>query len=104
EAVGGPPARVLACGWGPPAEAMFTALTGRGLHEDSASIAYVQIGAAAGPAASMPAALLRSRRIQITGSGAGSVPIAAILAQLPAYMQLIPDGPVRVPIQPFPLS
>jgi hypothetical protein len=33
----------------------------------------VQIGSLAGTAASLPAALLRSRRIRITGSGVGSV-------------------------------
>jgi NADPH:quinone reductase-like Zn-dependent oxidoreductase len=101
---GRPPSLILDFVWGPPAEAMFAALARRGLHEDSADIAYVQIGAAAGPLASVPAALLRSRRIQMTGSGAGSAPLTAIAAQLPAYMQLIADGRVPVPTQTFPLS
>jgi hypothetical protein len=83
---------------------MFAALARCGLHEDSADIAYVQIGAAAGPQASVPAALLRSRRIRMTGRGAGSAPVAAILAQLPAYMQLVAEGRVHVPTQTFPLS
>ena len=52
----------------------------------------------------MPAALLRSRRIQITGSGAGAASIAAIIAQLPAYMQLIAGHRVQVPARTFPLS
>ncbi len=37
-----------------------------------ANTAYVQIGSLAGRAASLPADLLRSRRIRITGSGVGS--------------------------------
>ncbi|HEX7267384.1 MAG TPA: zinc-binding alcohol dehydrogenase family protein [Streptosporangiaceae bacterium] len=101
---GRPSSLILDFVWGPPAEAMFAALARRGLREDSADIAYVQIGAAAGPEASVPAALLRSRRIQIRGSGAGSAPIAAIIAQLPAYMQLIADGRVHIPTRTFPLS
>lgn len=50
------------------------AVPGRGgLHQDRAGIANVQIGALAGPEAAAPAALLRSRRIQISGSRAHSV-------------------------------
>jgi NADPH:quinone reductase-like Zn-dependent oxidoreductase len=99
-----PPSLILDFVWGLPAEAMFAALAQHGLHEDSADIAYIQIGAGAGPEASVPAALLRSRRIRITGSGAGSASVSAVIAQLPAYIQLIADGRVQVPTQTFPLS
>ncbi len=90
--------------WGAPAEAAFRALARRGLGEDDADIAYVQIGAMAGPEAAVPASLLRSRRIRITGSGAGSASTAEIMDELPAYMQHISDGSVTVPARPFPLS
>jgi NADPH:quinone reductase-like Zn-dependent oxidoreductase len=90
--------------WGPPAEAMFAALGGRGLGEDDADISYTQIGSLAGSEAALPASLLRSRHIRISGSGAGSVTVATIVAQLPGYMRLIADGDVRVPVRPFPLS
>jgi NADPH:quinone reductase-like Zn-dependent oxidoreductase len=98
------PSLVLDFVWAGPAETMFQALARRGLHEDTANIAYLQIGALAGPEASVPAALLRSRRIRITGSGAGSASVAAVLAQLPGYMQLIAGGRVQVPTRTFPLS
>ena len=58
----------------PGAEAMFAALGRRGLHQDRADITYVQISAPAEPDAAAPAVPLRSRRIRICGSGAGSVP------------------------------
>jgi hypothetical protein len=48
--------------------------------------------------------LLRSRRIRITGSGAGSASLPAIVAELPVYLRLIADGKVDVPTQTFPLS
>ena len=99
-----PPGLILDFVWGAPAEAMFAALAQRGLQQNAADIAYVQIGACAGPRASVPAALLRSRRIRMTGSGAGSASIAAIIAELPAYMRLIADGRLQVPIRTFPLS
>ncbi len=98
------PSIVLDFLWGAPAETTFRALARRGLEEDRADIAYVQIGAAAGPEASLPASLLRSRRIRVSGSGAGSASITDIMAQIPAYVQLIADGRIQVPTQTYPLS
>jgi NADPH:quinone reductase-like Zn-dependent oxidoreductase len=101
---GNSPTIVLDYLWAGAAESAFAALARRGLDEDSADIAYVQIGAMAGPDARVPAALLRSRRIRISGSGAGSASIAEIMKQVPAYMQLISDGEIDVPTKTFPLS
>ena len=61
---GAAPSIVLDFLWGGAAQTAFAALARRGLEEDSANIAYVQIGATAGPDAALPAALLRSRRIR----------------------------------------
>lgn len=52
----------------------------------------------------MPAALLRSRRIRISGSGAGSAQIADIMAEVPAYLKLIADRRVDVPTKTMQLS
>jgi NADPH:quinone reductase-like Zn-dependent oxidoreductase len=98
------PGIVLDFLWGGPAEAAFAAPGRRGLGEDSAHIGYVQIGAMAGPDASVPASLLRSRRLRISGSGAGSASVADVIAQLPGYMELIASGRVQVPTRSFPLS
>ena len=101
---GAAPSIVLDFLWGAPAETAFAALARRGLEEDTADIAYVQIGAMAGPDAAVPAALLRSRRIRISGSGAGAASIAGVMAQIPVYMQLIADRKIEVPTQTYPLS
>jgi NADPH:quinone reductase-like Zn-dependent oxidoreductase len=101
---GSTPDIVLDFLWGAPAESAFELLARRGLEADSADIAYVQIGAAAGPEAAVPAALLRSRKLRITGSGAGSASLSDIIAEIPHYIQLIADGSVDVPIRTFPLS
>ena len=90
--------------WASAAETAFASLAKRGLEEDTADIAYMQIGATAGPEAAVPAALLRSRRIRISGSGAGSAQIADIMAEVPVYMQLIADRSVDVPTKTVPLS
>jgi D-arabinose 1-dehydrogenase-like Zn-dependent alcohol dehydrogenase len=98
------PSIVLDYLWASAAEATFASLARHGLEEDTADIAYMQIGATAGPEAAVPAALLRSRRIRISGSGAGSAQIADIMAEVPGYMQLIADGSVDVPTKTVPLS
>jgi hypothetical protein len=74
-----------------------------GLGEDDADISYVQIGALAGPEAAVPSALLRSRHIRISGSGAGSGSMVVIRAEMPVYLGLIADGRVDVPVRTFPL-
>jgi NADPH:quinone reductase-like Zn-dependent oxidoreductase len=101
---GDSPGLVLDFLWGPVAEAAFRALVRQGFSEDTTDIKYVQIGALAGADAALPAALLRSRKLTVSGSGAGSVPAAQIKAQIPAYIQLIADGSVQVPYRTFPLS
>jgi hypothetical protein len=90
--------------WGAVAETAFRALAREGFGEDHADIKYVQIGALAGAEAAVPSALLRSRKLTISGSGAGSVAAADIKAQIPAYIQLIADGSVQLPFRTFPLS
>jgi len=101
---GDSPGLVLDFVWGPVAETAFQALGRRGLSEDTADISYIQIGALAGAEAAVPSSLLRSRKLTISGSGAGSVPAAEIKAQIPAYLKLIADSSVQVPFRTFPLS
>jgi NADPH:quinone reductase-like Zn-dependent oxidoreductase len=101
---GDAPGLVLDFVWGPVAETAFQALGRRGFSEDTADISYVQIGALAGAEAAVPSSLLRSRKLAISGSGAGSVSAADIKALIPLYIQLIADGSVQVPFRTFPLS
>jgi NADPH:quinone reductase-like Zn-dependent oxidoreductase len=101
---GNAPGLVLDFVWGSVAEATFQALGRKAFREDSADISYVQIGALAGAGAAVPSALLRSRKITISGSGAGSVSAADIKALIPRYIELIADGSVQVPFRTFPLS
>lgn len=98
------PSLVLDYVWGPAAETAFAALGRRGLDDDAADIDYVQIGSLGGLDARVPASLLRSRRIRISGSGAGSVSTERMVAELPAVMALIADGTLQVPYTDYPLS
>ncbi len=100
---GAAPGLVLDFVWGPVAETAFAALGGLGFGQDTA-ITYVQIGALGGAEAAVPSALLRSQKLTISGSGAGSVSAADIKAQIPEYIALIAGGSVQVPYRTFPLS
>jgi NADPH:quinone reductase-like Zn-dependent oxidoreductase len=101
---GDAPGLVLDFVWGPVAQSAFAALGRREAGPDAAEIRYVQIGALAGAEAAVPAALLRSRKLTISGSGAGSVSAASIRAEIPGYLRLIADGSVQVPFRTFSLS
>jgi NADPH:quinone reductase-like Zn-dependent oxidoreductase len=100
----GGPTLVLDFVWGPVAETAFRALASGKFGEDDSEIKYVQIGSLAGAEAAVPSALLRSRKVTISGSGAGSVSGADIKTQIPRYIQLIGNGSVDVPFRTFPLS
>jgi NADPH:quinone reductase-like Zn-dependent oxidoreductase len=101
---GDAPSLVLDFVWGPVAETAFQALISGGFRQGAGSTSYVQIGALAGTDAAVPAALLRSRKLTISGSGIGSVPASEIQAKIPGYIKLIADGSVQVPFRAFPLS
>jgi D-arabinose 1-dehydrogenase-like Zn-dependent alcohol dehydrogenase len=103
-ALGGAPTIIIDYAWGAVAELAWEALAGRGLAEDTADVLHVEVGTAAGERASLPGSLLRSRRFTVRGAGAGSASLAAIIAQLPAYMELIATGTVVPSVRPFPLS
>ncbi|XKK39726.1 hypothetical protein HFP72_02275 [Nocardiopsis sp. ARC36] len=99
-----PPTLVLDFLWGTVAEAAFAALAWGGMGEDAPEVAYVQIGSLAGARAAVPAALLRSRRIRVTGSGIGSVSKAELLAEAPAVMALFADETFQAPYTAYPLD
>lgn len=100
----GTPSLVLDYVWGPVAESAFAALGRRGLQDDDADISYVQIGAVAGADAQVPASLLRSRKITLSGSGAGSMSTADLMAQLPVLMGHLADGAIDVRYTAYPLE
>ncbi|MCA9834224.1 MAG: zinc-binding alcohol dehydrogenase family protein [Thermomicrobiales bacterium] len=98
------PSLILDFLWGSAAESLFAALGRSGLDDDTADISWVQIGSLAGTNAALPASLLRSRRITISGHGAGSASMEELLAKLPRLMAMIADGTITVPYTAYPLE
>ncbi|WP_066903223.1 zinc-binding alcohol dehydrogenase family protein [Millisia brevis] len=98
------PTTVLDYVWGPTAEAMFEALGRRPVGDGVTETRYIEIGSMGGPSAVLPAALLRSRRISVVGSGIGSASPAALLRLLPDLVERIADGSIAVSYAAFPMA
>ncbi|MGA6205771.1 zinc-binding alcohol dehydrogenase family protein [Nocardia testacea] len=98
------PGLVLDYVWGPVAEAAFAALGEPGPEDDIEAVDYVQIGSLAGAEAVLPASLLRSRRIRISGSGKGSVSKEQMIAELPAILARFADSTFDAPYTEYPLG
>lgn len=89
--------------WGEPtARAMVDLLTARS--DRSAPITWIQIGSVAGPTAAIPSAALRSARLQIVGSGIGSVPGRDFVKELPRMAAAVADGAFDVRARAVPLA
>ncbi len=89
--------------WGEPAaEVMATLVTERA--DRSRPLTWVQIGAVAGPTAPIPSAALRASRLQLVGSGQGSVGTGEILAELPALAAELAAGALPVAPRAVPLA
>jgi NADPH:quinone reductase-like Zn-dependent oxidoreductase len=89
--------------WGQPsANAMVELLTAR--KDRSAEITWIQIGSVAGPTAPIASAALRSTRLQLVGSGIGSVPGRDFVKELPQLAKVVSQGAFDVRARALPLS
>jgi hypothetical protein len=64
----------------------------------------VQIGSVAGPSAAVPSAALRASRLELVGSGQGSVPARDIVAELPELAAEITGGTFEIGARAVPLA
>ncbi len=58
--------------WGPPTEALLAALTRSDFQSAGSKTRLIEVGESAGKSISLPAAALRSSRLEILGAGSGS--------------------------------
>ncbi len=90
--------------WGRPTEILLNALTGHDLKAEGRATRVIEIGEMAGPAIALPAAVLRSTAIQISGSGGGGVSPQAILETFPKMWALAAAGGLHVDVDRIPLA
>ncbi|GGN64907.1 NADPH:quinone reductase [Actinoplanes lobatus] len=89
--------------WGEPAAgAMIPMLTARA--DRTAPLTWIQIGSMAGASAPIPSAALRAARLQIIGSGIGSVPARDFLAELPQLAAAVAGDTIEVRAKAVPLA
>jgi NADPH:quinone reductase-like Zn-dependent oxidoreductase len=89
--------------WGEPgAAAMAAVVTARA--DRGQPLSWIEIGSVAGPAAPIPSAALRAARLQIIGSGQGSVSARDILTELPALAREITSGAFAIDARTVPLA
>ncbi|WP_405915095.1 zinc-binding alcohol dehydrogenase family protein [Streptomyces sp. NBC_00728] len=89
--------------WGEPAAVgIVDMITAR--KERSDPITWLQIGSVAGPTSPIPSAALRAARLQIVGSGIGSVPGRDWLKELPKLVHAIAKGEFDVRSKAVPLK
>jgi len=89
--------------WGEPtAKAMADLLTARS--DRSRPLTWIEIGSVAGPQAPVPSAVLRSARLQIVGSGIGSVPGRDFVKEIPELAETVAEGAFDVRARAVPLS
>ncbi|MFE9780280.1 zinc-binding alcohol dehydrogenase family protein [Streptomyces sp. NPDC005775] len=89
--------------WGAPAaDAMLPMLTARA--DRSAPLNWVQIGSMAGESAPIPSTALRAARLNIVGSGIGSVSPRDFIAELPELAEAVTEGGIDVRVRAVPLA
>jgi hypothetical protein len=67
-------------------------------------LTWIEVGSVAGPTVAVPSAALRAARLEIVGSGQGSVPTRDILAELPELAAAITGGTFRIDARAVPLA
>jgi NADPH:quinone reductase-like Zn-dependent oxidoreductase len=89
--------------WGPlTGEVMAAIVSNRS--DPGKPLSWIEIGAVAGGSAAIPSAALRAARLQIVGSGQGSIPTRDILAELPALAAEITSGAFDIDARAVPLA
>jgi NADPH:quinone reductase-like Zn-dependent oxidoreductase len=89
--------------WGPPTtDAMVAIVTNRA--DRSQPLTWIEIGSVAGRTAEIPSAALRAARLQLVGSGQGSVSTREYLAELDVLAQAITAGTISVDARAVPLA
>ena len=80
------------------------AAIGRTRSDPGKSLTWIEIGSVAGASAEIPSAALRAIRLQIVGSGQGSVPTRDIVAELPTLAVEITGGGFQLDVRAVPLA
>jgi NADPH:quinone reductase-like Zn-dependent oxidoreductase len=91
--------------WGPPTEALLSAIARRDLNPALSRVRLIEVGESAGRTISLAAAALRSSKLEILGAGSGNAPASPEI-WLEAIGQLLSNvasGKLRIDTERVPL-
>ena len=89
--------------WGPITADVMAGIAGK-RSDPGKPLTWIEIGAVAGASAEIPAAALRAVRLQIVGSGQGSVPTRDIQAEVRTLVDEIASGTFHIDARVVPLA
>jgi NADPH2:quinone reductase len=89
--------------WGPPTEALLTAITGTEFAVAGSETRLVEVGESAGPTITLPAAVLRSTALTILGT-AGIPPWDVLTEAFQQVMKHAASGKLRIETERVPLA
>jgi NADPH:quinone reductase-like Zn-dependent oxidoreductase len=89
--------------WGPVTAAVMAGIAAT-RSDPGKPLTWIEIGSVAGPSADIPSAALRAIRLQIVGSGQGSVPARGFLSEMPDLISEISSGTFDIDARAVPLS
>ncbi|MGO9381828.1 MAG: zinc-binding alcohol dehydrogenase family protein [Mycobacterium sp.] len=89
--------------WGPITADVMAGIAGS-RSDPGKPLTWIEIGSVAGPSADIPSAALRAVRLQIVGSGQGSVPTSDIVAEVPTIIDEIISGTFDIDARAVPLA
>jgi NADPH2:quinone reductase len=90
--------------WGSPTESVIAAITRKWFNQATGRVRLVQVGTSAGPTITLQGDVLRSSRLEILGSGVGTVSMARMLEEVPHVLERAARGELRIDIESVPLS
>jgi NADPH2:quinone reductase len=92
--------------WGTPTEAFLAAITRKDMRPSAGRTRLVQVGESAGPTISLPAAALRSSRLEILGAGSGSAPASpeVWMEAIQQLLERVAQGSLRIDTERVPLA
>lgn len=89
--------------WGAPSVAAMVAIV-MNRTDESKLLTWIEVGSMAGLTAEIPSAALRAARLQLVGSGQGSVATRDILSELGELAAELAKGTFRIDVRPVPLA
>lgn len=92
--------------WGLPTEAFLAAISRKDMRPAMGRTRLVQVGESAGPTISLPAAALRSSRIEILGAGSGSAPTSpeVWMEAISQLLERVAQGKLQIDTECVPLA